>query len=299
MGDPEQAAPSEKVRATSYPRRRRRVWRPVLFLLVVYVAAAYLAIPLTWRYLERHRPTLESPRADRSVMGEGVQANDPDHIAFDGLPTITSTASGIPGDPLNVGLIGTETDLKTILLAAQWYPADPLTLRSCLEIAAATMLKRPYDDAPVSNLYLFGRREDLAFEQPVGQDPRQRHHVRFWRCARAAADNRPVWIGSATFDTRVGFSHTTGQITHHIAADVDAERDQLLGGLEQTGRLLDSYFVASFQQNGEGRNGGGDPWHTDRRLHVGVATTPQNGLVEELFGQGGSRATTENSRQKP
>jgi hypothetical protein len=37
---------------------------------------------------------------------------------------------------------------------------------------------------------LFGRKEDLAFEQPVGDSPRQRHHVRFcagtncWRSGR-------------------------------------------------------------------------------------------------------------------
>jgi hypothetical protein len=34
------------------------------------------------------------------------------------------------------------------------------------------------------------------------------------------------WLGAATFDTRVGFSHTTGQVTHHIGPDVDAERDR-------------------------------------------------------------------------
>ena len=79
------------------------------------------------------------------------------------------------------------------MVAARWYPADPLTLRSCLEIAEATVLKRPYDDAPVSSLYLFGRKEDLAFEQPVGNDPRERHHVRFWLTERK--DRRPAGLG--------------------------------------------------------------------------------------------------------
>src|SRR5262245_4495295 len=108
-----------------------------------------------------------------------------------------------------------------IMVAAKWYPADPLTLRSCLEIAEATVLRRPYDDAPVSNLYLFGRREDLAFEQPVGNDPSRRHHVRIWRSVHAHSDGRPIWFGSITYDARVGFSRTTGQITHHIGADID------------------------------------------------------------------------------
>ena len=59
-----------------------------------------------------------------------------------------------------VGLIGTKAEVMRIMVAAHWYPADPLTLESCLEIAEATVLKRPYDAAPVSSLYLFGRKEE-------------------------------------------------------------------------------------------------------------------------------------------
>jgi hypothetical protein len=44
-------------------------------------------------------------------------------------------------------------------------------------------------------------------------------------------------MGAATYDVRVGFSHTTGQITHHIAPDVDAERDQVMRGLQRAGWL--------------------------------------------------------------
>ena len=80
----------------------------------------------------------------------------------------------------------------------------------------------------------------------------------------------PVWIGSATYDERVGFSHRTGQITHHIAADVDAERNHLFGTLQETGDLSETYFVDDFHKTLEGRNGGGDAWHTDGRLEVGV-----------------------------
>jgi LssY-like putative type I secretion system component LssY len=31
----------------------------------------------------------------------------------------------------------------------------------------------------------------------------------------------------------VGFSHDTGQVTHHIAPDVDDERDRVIGNLDQ------------------------------------------------------------------
>ena len=44
-------------------------------------------------------------------------------------------------------------------------------------------------------------------------------------------------MGAVTFDERVGLSHTTGEITHHISPDVDGERDRLFQGLEATGQL--------------------------------------------------------------
>ena len=55
------------------------------------------------------------------------------------FPDITHTASGIPGDPLNVALIGSKDQLMGIMLAAKWYLADPLSLRSSLEIAEASV----------------------------------------------------------------------------------------------------------------------------------------------------------------
>jgi hypothetical protein len=215
-------------------------------LLLVWLVAAYLVLPALWKgYAHRH-PSLED------------------------IPGITHTASGTPGDPLNVALIGTKAEVMKIMVAAKWYPADALTLHSCLEIAEATVLKRPYDEAPVSNLYLFGRREDLAFEQPVGNDPRQRHHVRFWRSDKIDADGRPVWVGSAIYDQHVGLSRTTGQVTHVTAANIDAERDYLFKDLEKTGDLSETYIENDFHKTLTGRNGGGDPWYTDGRLFVGV-----------------------------
>jgi hypothetical protein len=215
-------------------------------LLLLYLLTAYVIAPAMWvRYARRHP-------------------------SFDEIPRITYTRSDHPGDPLNVSLIGTERQVKTIMVAAKWYPADPLTLRSCLEIASATVLKRPYDAAPVSSLYLFGRKEDLAFEQPVGKDPRHRHHVRFWRTEQADPDGRPVWIGADIYDNKIGFSHTTGQITHHTGANIDAERDYLFRCLERTGDLLEVFLVNDFHKVRDGKNGGGDPWHTDGNLYTGV-----------------------------
>ncbi len=240
---------SDPTSAATAPRRgglRRRSVGLVVGLLLVWAAVAYLVMPAVWtRYVRRYP-------------------------AFDDVPGITHTGNGIPGDPLNVALIGTKADLVKIMLAAKWYPADPLSLKSSLEIAVDAVFKRPDPDAPVSNLYLFGRKEDIAFEQEVADNPRHRHHVRFWQTDKVDADGRPVWVGSAVYDERVGLSRTTGQITHVTAADVDSERDYLFQCLEQSGDLAERYAIDDFHKVREGKNGGGDPWRTDGRLFVGV-----------------------------
>jgi hypothetical protein len=214
-------------------------------LLLVYFVVAYLLLPLFWRTDTRRHPDLS----------EG--------------PRISHTANGIPGDPVNLALVGSESDVIRAMTATAWYPADPITLRSSVLIAVDSVFRRPDDDAPVSDLFLFGRKQDLAFEQPVGHSPRKRHHVRFWRWDKLH-DGRQVWFGSATFDERVGLSYDTGQITHHIGADVDAERERILAELVKARQAQEVYYVDGFHKILQGRNGGGDPWHTDGRLGVAL-----------------------------
>jgi hypothetical protein len=235
------------VSETSQKSLARRVLQFLVVVLLVWLVAAYVIAPFAWERYARHHPS------------------------FDENPRITQTSDGHPGDPLNVSLIGTQEQMDRVMRAAKWNPAAALGLKSDLKIAADTVLSRPDREAPVSKLFLFGRMEDLAFEQPVGNNPRKRHHVRFWKTPESdETSGRPVWIGSASYDERVGLSHTTGQITHHIAPDVDAERDHLFENLEHTGQLLEEYSVDDFHQVREGRNGGGDRWHTDGKLRVGI-----------------------------
>lgn len=247
-------------------RRFRALLRLFLALVLVYLMVAYLLLPLVWGSHEKRHPAL----AD--------------------APEITHTASGIPGDPLNVALVGTEADIHLAMLAAKWYPADPITLKSAMRIAVGVVFDRSYDDAPVSSLYLWGRKEDLAFEQPLGNDPRRRHHVRFWRSEKVDEQGNPLWMGAATLDVRVGLSHTTGQITHHIGPDVDLERDKVIHDIKQAGDLAAMYWIDGFHKELEGKNGGGDPWHTDGRLAVGelaVTGTPEGTPSSAPFGKGG------------
>jgi len=192
------------------------------------------------------------------------------HPALARAPRHTTTHRGHKGDPVNIAFVGTEEELHRALSAARWYAADPITLKSSLRIAADVVLRKPYDHAPVSDLFLWGRRQDLAYEQPVGSSPKQRHHVRFWRSQEVDGNGEPLWLGAATFDERVEISRTTGGVTHKIAPDLDRERNKLVGDTARHGALDGYYWVDRFHADREGVNGGGDPWFTDGRLAVGV-----------------------------
>src|SRR4051812_42490064 len=121
--------------------RTRHLLIAAACIVVAYLGLAYVALPMAWTHHE-HQPQL----AD--------------------LPMVTRTAQGIPGDPLNVGFVGRREDVVMSMNEAGWSPADPVTLRTSIEIAGSVVLDRPYRNAPVSPLYFAGRVQDLAFEKP-------------------------------------------------------------------------------------------------------------------------------------
>jgi LssY C-terminus len=247
--DREEAGRGSLTTAAGWRRqlRARRIAAALGIALAAWLVLAYGILPLVWTEIERGN-----------------------HPALEGLPKATKDAAGIPADPLNVALVGDEAEVVAAMLAAHWHPADPITLRSSLKIAESVVLHRPDPDAPVSPLYVFGRKQDLAFEQDVGGSADRRHHVRWWRAEPLDAAGRPLWIGDATFDRDAGISHLTGQITHHIAPDIDAERDQLMADLAEAGQLAGRYEWPGIGATQDGRNAGGDRYYTDGMIAVGV-----------------------------
>ena len=231
--------------------------------IALYVLLAYMLLPTTWRHYE-HQKSLSA------------------------LPMVTRTSAGIPGDPINLGLVGSRDDVICAMHAAGWYPADPITVISSLKIAGSVMMDRPYHGAPVSHLYYDGKRQDLAFEKPAGKSADRRHHVRFWEALERGQEGRIVWLGAVTFDRGVGFSHRDAQITHHIAPDVDAERDLLTADLGDAKVVTDSYEVSGVGPMVDGRNGEGDRYFTDGEIKFSV-------LVEGC----GKTAATETELSSP
>lgn len=233
---------ADRMKAVLQTNKRRNV--TILFAVVaLYLVVSYLILPATWARIE-HEPGL----AEHTML--------------------TATAQGIPGGPINVGLVGTREDVVRAFHAAAWYPADPITLRTSVEIVGSVLFDRPYTSAPVSPLFFDGRKEDLAFEKPEGGSADRRQHVRLWKVLESGTAGRPVWLGSATFDSGVTLSRDTGQVTHRIAPNIDEERDRVITGLNIAHMVVSIFQMKGIGPTLNGRNGEGDPYHTDGEIWV-------------------------------
>jgi hypothetical protein len=213
---------------------------PALALVVpgLWFAMAYGGLPRLWSH---HEHKLKSRRH----------------------PEIASyTSQGIPADPVNLRIRGDEATIDCAFDRAGWTRADPVSLWSGLEIGTSVLFHQPYPQAPVSPLYVADRAQDIAFQRDQGRSADQRHHVRFWRLGPND------WLGAATFDRGVGVSLFTLQITHHIGADVDGERDAVGALFEASGGRTTGSFPSGIPGGRWHRNGGGDRFRTDGQIRM-------------------------------
>lgn len=180
------------------------------------------------------------------------------------------TGDGLLGDVVNLAVIGDEQALRKAMKKAGWIEAEPLTWHSTLKIIKATLLKRSYPAAPVSSLYLFSNKQSLAFQKEINNNPRARHHVRFWRVPRGwylPGGHEADYMGAASYDIRVKLSFFTLQFTHKVDQDIDKERnfvvDSVLEGNPKAKLDKVPHFMTAYRH----RNGGGDSIQTDGALY--------------------------------
>lgn len=183
----------------------------------------------------------------------------------------TRTGDGVLGDPVNLAVIGPAEELRHAMITAGWVEADPVTPGTAWRTLESTVLGRSYPAAPVSSLYVFGNRQDMAFQREIEGNPRKRHHVRFWKCPEGwmlpgglAVD----WVGAGTYDRSVGLSLFTFQITHKIADRTDEERDFIIETLRAANAVESVHVIRNFSSGYHHRNGGGDAIRTDGHLPI-------------------------------
>lgn len=221
-------------------------WWLVGLFVVVWLVTAYIALPRTHRILS-------SLYVPNYFIGR------------------TRTADGLLADPVNLALRGSEAQLHRAMTAAGWTLADEITSRSAWRMIRSIVMRRSYPGAPVSSLFLFGRRQDFTYQQEVDGHPGKRHHVRFWRCPQGwllPGGHQVDWLAAGSYDRSVGVSLFTLQLTHRIDRNLDIERDYIVSSLTARLASIEVTNLKDFSTGYHSRNGGGDSIQTDGDLPV-------------------------------
>ncbi len=187
-------------------------------------------------------------------------------------PQRASGKDGKPGDPLNLVIVGDAGQIRGAFQAAGWSEAEKMTGKSVWDTVRAVAGDQGYGQGPVSDLYLYGRPQDLAFEKMLDTFMK-RHHLRLWRSTGTTPDGREMWLGASTHDT--GLDVHPGVVSHAIDPDLDAERSKVGADLLVTGQVSAEQLVPRPNPLSEGLTATGGTWKTDGRL-----------LVIELKGSG-------------
>ncbi len=164
-------------------------------------------------------------------------------------------------------MIGTFDELLQAFTRAGWDETEVIDVTSSLRAARAFVFGSTYRYSPVSNLYLYGRKQDVAF-QKARATIHQRNHLRLWY-SPLRHEGRPVWVGQVSRDIGVKFTLRTWNLTTHaIDPDIDDSREAVMGDLLQTQRvseLADVTGVGESSPEGPARNLMNDPYWTDGR----------------------------------
>ena len=198
--------------------------------------------------------------------------------ALEQLPCCAADAAGErEGDPLNLALIGEATEVMNSLSRSGWSFTHRISLRTVEREIGAALGGGAYPVAPVSSLYVFGRKQDIALQR-ARRSIAQRNHMRLW-LAPFRFEGRPVWVGQVSRDIGIKVTPKSPTLTTHIIdPEVDTTREYVLHSLLGEGFVDRFAFV-----RGSGAapaanprfNLTGDPYFSDgMRLLVILAPEP-------------------------
>jgi hypothetical protein len=186
--------------------------------------------------------------------------------ALEELPCCVMDAeSKLDGDPLNVVIVGEPTDMMNSLSRSGWSFTHRIDFRTVRREVSAALSGEAYTVAPVSSLYVFGRKQDIALQR-ARRSIAQRNHMRLW-LAPFRCEGRPVWVGQVSRDIGVKMTPKSPTLTTHIIdPEVDATREYLLHSLLAQGFVERFGFVKGSAVSSPAQprvNLTGDPYISD------------------------------------
>ncbi len=159
------------------------------------------------------------------------------------MPAQTSDAAGEKaGDPINFFVIAPWNILFPALISAGWDETELLDTATAFRTTGALVFGTAYRHSPVSPLFVFGRRQDAAF-QKIRENINARNHLRLWLLPLNFG-GQPVWAGQISRDIGVRLTAQTPWLTtHEIDPDVDGARWGLVQDLIQAQCLAQIGFI--------------------------------------------------------
>jgi len=140
---------------------------------------------------------------------------------------VTNKDGSKTGDPLNLIIIGDSDAVWPAFLSMGWDPTAAMTAGSALKTGIFGIFGGGYRYAPISDLYVYGRPQDIAL-QKVRNNIHYRNHLRLWE-APVTHNGKPVLIGQISRDIGSRFTTKSSTLTtHRIDPDVDETRGSLI-----------------------------------------------------------------------
>ncbi|ABF12076.1 LssY-like putative type I secretion system component LssY [Cupriavidus metallidurans] len=169
--------------------------------------------------------------------------DDAFRAVLEALPCCSTNEDGsMNGDPLNLVIVGGLDDAFPALVRRGWQPAEQKWSGAIMKMITSALSGERYANAPVSDLYVFGRPQDLAL-QKARDTIHQRNHLRLW-LTPMRYQGKPVWIGQISRDIGVRLTtHSPTLVTHKIDPDVDEARAALTEDMGYSQNLVKVGFV--------------------------------------------------------
>jgi len=186
--------------------------------------------------------------------------------ALEALPCcVTNRDASKNGDPVNLVVVGGVDEAFPAFARRGWRPTEQKWSGSIMKMVTSALAGEPYAYAPVSDLYLFGRAQDLAL-QKARDNIHQRNHLRLW-LSPMRYHGQQVWVGQISRDIGSRLTiHSPTLTTHKIDPDVDEARSALGQDLAYSQNLTRIGYVKGVGAAARSAPRGNlttDPYYTD------------------------------------
>lgn len=174
--------------------------------------------------------------------------------------------SGGPMEPINIIVVGSETDLEKNMKVIGWVKSDSPNISNLWHLLIAALFNKPYPNAPGIPSFWNALPNDLSFAQPTADNTvHERHHIHFWKTPFKMGKS-DVWFGTAHFDKEIKIKFNLIPV-HVIDPAIDKERDKIKEDFAKKEKIQ-AIQTLQVTEPTLGENQAGDQFFTDGKAYL-------------------------------